>query len=125
VRHAHRPRCSVLADADDGQRIQAVERERHEVPARQRLVAQARREPAQRAEAIAAGRCRRLARNLHPARVPHGDGLDPSRAVDEHPDAAVQRVAGLRHLPREIVREDAVGRDATPVQSLDTVPLGG
>jgi hypothetical protein len=65
-----------------------------------------------------------LARDVDPAGVADRHGLDPPGAIHEHADAAVQHMAGVGQLFRQLVRNDVVGRDAAAVESLDAVFVG-
>ncbi len=101
-----------------------MERQRREIRSGERLVAVFRRDPPQRAEPVPPRGRRRLPRHVHAARVADGHGLDPSRAIDEHADAAVEEVSRFGQLAGQLVRDDVVRRDAAAVESLDAVFVG-
>ena len=101
-----------------------MESQRGEVGGGERFVAIFRRDPPQRAEAIPPRRSRGLARHVHAARVADRHGLDAPRAIDEHADAAVQRVAGLGQLTGQLVGDDVVRRNAAAVETLDAMLVG-
>jgi hypothetical protein len=118
MRDANRAGVTVAGDTNDGERIQAVQRQGHEVAAAERLVAVARRYPPQRAESLAAGRGARLARNTNLLGIADADRVDVTLAVQQHPDAASQRVMQFRHLTGQLVRNDQAGFDAATVETL-------
>ena len=109
---------------DDRESVQAMECERREIGGRERLVAVFRRDPPERAEAIAARRRRGLPRHGHATRVADRHRLDTPRAIDQHADAAIQRAAGLGHLASQLMGDDVVRRDAAAVETLDAVLVG-
>ena len=98
-----------------------MESQRGEVGGGERFVAVFRRDPPQRAEAIPPRWSRGLPRHVHAARVADRHGFDPPSAIDEHADAAVQRVACLGQLTGQLVGNDVVRRDAATVQTLDAM----
>jgi hypothetical protein len=65
-----------------------------------------------------------LPRNVYTARVADRHGLDPPTTVDEHPDAAAQRVTRVGELFGQFVGDDVVGRYASAVETLDAVFVG-
>ncbi len=125
VRDADGTRPAVGFDGDERQRVEPVQGERREVVARRLLVRELGRHEAQRAEPQAPGGCARLARHFEPVRFADGDGVDAPRAIDEQPHAAVQSVADLRDLARQVVAQHEVRRDPAPEQLLELVTLGG
>jgi hypothetical protein len=50
---------------------------------------------------------------------------DRALAIQQHADLAAEIVRELGELARELVREEAVGGKAAPVEALERVDLGG
>ena len=65
-----------------------------------------------------------MTRHLHAARVADRDSFDAPRAVDQHTDAAAQRMACLGEFASQLMRDDVACWDAAAVDTLDAMLVG-
>ena len=117
----HRTGQTVLGDADDRERVEPVKGERCQVSGGELFVTASRGQKPQRAKAVATGRRTGLSRDGDALGVPDRDRLDPPRAIDQHTHTAIERVGHPGHLAGQLVSQNLLRWDATPIEPLETM----